>query len=66
MTWQVWLVIVVGLLWCYLRHRRRYPYLGCRRCDGAGRLRSTRPIIGGLVSRLCPRCNGSPWSPRRM
>lgn len=67
MTWQAWLVIVVvGVGWCYLRHRRRYPDKGCPRCGGAGRRRSTRPLIGGLVSGLCPRCDGSPWSPRRL
>lgn len=67
MTWQAWLVLMVAAaLWLYLRHRHRYPDKGCPRCGETGRLRSTRPITGALVSGLCPRCGGSPWSPRRI
>lgn len=69
MTWQAWLVVTVVVLVALFRygwHRRRYPDKGGPRCGGAGRLRTRRPLIGGVVSGLCPRCAGSPWSPRRI
>lgn len=66
MTWQGWLVVIgfaAFLLWSRLRYLRRYPAKACPRCSGAGRLKSTS-LFGRVVSGVCPRCNGSPWSPR--
>lgn len=66
MTWQGWLEVIgiaAFLLLRRLRHLRRYSTKACRRCHGAGRLKSTS-LFGRVVSGVCPRCNGSPWSAR--
>lgn len=67
MDWQgvlVLMVIGVVLLVRHQIHLRRYPDIACRRCKGAARRKSTN-LLGRPVSGKCPKCDGSPWSPRR-
>lgn len=68
MTSQGWLVVIgsaLYLLWRGYRRLCRYPHKLCTYpgCDG-GRLKSRTVFLRRKVSGLCPRCNGSPWSPR--
>lgn len=60
----VWLGIG-GLLY-YAWHHRRYPKIGCWRCDGKGSFQSRSLFTGQVVSRPCPSCRGrTPWRRRK-
>lgn len=45
---------VIGLAW-YAVHCRFWPFAACRKCDGAGKFRSST----GRSWRRCGRCKGS-------
>lgn len=54
----VWLVVALALLlaaaW-YVGHCAWFPFAACRRCDGAGKFRSS----SGRAWRDCRRCKGT-------
>ncbi|MGH3905726.1 MAG: hypothetical protein ACRDTE_16310 [Pseudonocardiaceae bacterium] len=61
MTWELWWV------WAGATgDRRRYPDKGLRPLWRRGPAEIDPYLVGALVSRLCPRCAGSAWSPRRL